>query len=137
LSEHDTECFALFLTCDTALSRWASTTRDRLDQPREPTASAHAGQRCPPDQVRPTRAERVRADGEAQARLTIFRGWRQPDVVRRCAKWRADDKPGAGSRSSQAVNRAIARCGLEEWALLACTGGDSPHPGEDLARLAG
>ena len=50
MSEHNTEIFALFLACDTALSRWASTARDRLDQPREPTAStasAHAGQRCP------------------------------------------------------------------------------------------
>ena len=50
MSEHDTKCSAHFLACDTELSRWASTARDRLDQPREPTAStasAHAGQGCP------------------------------------------------------------------------------------------
>ena len=142
LSQHDTKCSALFLACDTALSRSASTARDWLDQPREPTAStasAHAGQRCPrircgpPEPSAPGRTvkhkclQRSSVDGDSRT------------FARRCAAWRAHDKPGAGSRSSQAVNhhRAIARCGLEEWALLACTGGDSPHPGEDLARLAG
>ena len=89
--------------------------------------------------MRPTRAERLRGDGEAQAPLTIFLGWRQPDVRSALRRMACGRQAWGGSRSSQAVNhhRAIARCGLEEWALLACTGGDSLHPGEDLARLAG